>query len=136
MHSEGIPCLQSRVGSVIKALQPMLDVLSRNAKCPFSETLLLFHGVLVSNRLDTSGLLIIRRYIYGLHRFPPACMAIAFEQALSGSPHRSLDCLLAFHGSEGSSEIVCNNTAEVVCRGHCLTRAQSAHANATFAPTI
>ena len=28
-----------------------------------------FHGVLVSNRLDTSGLLIISRYIYGLHSF-------------------------------------------------------------------
>ena len=42
----------------------------------------------VLNKLDTRGLLIISRYIYGLHQFPPACMAIAFEQALSGSPHR------------------------------------------------
>ena len=56
----------------------MLDVLSRNAN-----VLLFLHGVLVSNELDTCGLLTISRYIYGLHRFPPACMAIVFEQALT-----------------------------------------------------
>ena len=61
VRSEGIPCLQSRVGSVIKALQPMLDVPSWNAKRSFSEmnsvvsniqnnvnTLPFLHGVLVS----------------------------------------------------------------------------------------
>ena len=68
--------------------------MEQNAKHPFSETLLLFIiGVLVSNRLDTRGLLIISRYIYGLRWFPSACMAIAFKQALSGCPHRLLDRL-------------------------------------------
>ena len=60
VHSEGIPCLRSHVGSVIKALQPTLDVLSQNAKRPFNETnsmvsivqnnvnvLLFLHSVLV-----------------------------------------------------------------------------------------
>ena len=129
MCSEGMPCLQSRVGSVIKALQPILDVLSWNAKRLFSETnsvvsnvqnnvnvLLYLHGVLVSNKLNTCGLLTISRYIYGLCWFFPACMTIAFKQALFGSPHRrhrSLDCLLlTFHGSEGSSVI----PSEVVCQ--------------------
>ena len=91
-----IPWLQSCVGSIIKALQPLLDVLSQNAKRPFSETnfvvsnvqnsinmLLLLHGVLVLNRLDTRGLLTISRYMYGPRRFALACMAIPFKQALS-----------------------------------------------------
>ena len=104
VRSEGIQCLQSRLGFVTKALQPTLDVLSWNAKRSFSETnsvvsnvqnsvntLFFLHGVLVLNGLDTRGLL-TSRYIYSLRRFLPACMAIAFEQVLSGSPHRSLDC--------------------------------------------
>ena len=59
------------VVTVTEALQPLLDVLSRNTKIPFSGTnsvngvqdneLLLLHGVLASNRLDTSGLLTINR---------------------------------------------------------------------------
>lgn len=106
----------------------MLDVLSWNVKRLFSEmnyvvsnvqnnvnVLLFLHGVLVSNKLNTRGLLTISRYIYGLCQFFPACMTIAFKQALCGSPHRrhrSLDRLLTFHVSEGSSVI----PSEVVCR--------------------
>ena len=107
----------------------MLDVLSWNAKHLFSETnsvvsnvqnnvnvLLFLHGVLVSNKLNTRGLLTISRYVYhGLRWFFPACMTIAFKQVLFGSPHRrhrSLDRLLTFHGSEGSSVI----PSEVVCQ--------------------
>ena len=57
---------------VYKALPRMLDILSQNAKRPFSETksvvtdvqnnvkvLLFLHDVLVSNGLDTRGLLTI-----------------------------------------------------------------------------
>ena len=140
VRSEGIPCLQSRVGSVIKALQPTLDVPSWNAKRSFSETnsvvsnvqnnvnaLPFLHGVLVSNGLNWhSWSPHHSRYIYGLRRFPPACMAIAFEQVLSGSPHMSLDRLLTFRGSEGSSGIILcnNNTAEVVCQGRYFARAK------------
>ena len=57
---------------VTKSLQPPLDVLSWNTKIPFSgmnsvvssvqdKKLLLLHGVLASNGLDTSGLLPINR---------------------------------------------------------------------------
>ena len=93
MRGKGLPCLQIHVGSVTKALQPPLDVLSRNAKFPqFSGTnsvvqnnaWLLLHGALASNRLDIHGLLTISRYMW--------CnldvllvflrLAIAFEQAL------------------------------------------------------
>ena len=81
MRSEGIPCLQSHIGSVIKVIQPTLDVLSQNAKCPFSKT----HSV-VSN------------------------------------VQNNVNALLFLHG--------------VLCQGHYLTHAQSAHGRATFAPTI
>ena len=78
------------------------------------KTLLFLHSVLVSNKLETRGLLTI----YGLCPFPSACMAIAFEQVLSGSLHRLLNCLLTFRGSEGTSGIILhNNTAEILCHG-------------------
>ena len=57
--------------------------------------------------------------LLGLH------LAVAFEWALSGSPHRSPDHLLIFCGSEGSSNIVLStNAAEVVCQGRHLVHTQ------------
>ena len=92
MRGKGLPCLQRRVGSVTKALQPPLDVLSRSAKFPqFSGTnfvvqnnaLLLLHGALASNRLVIRGLLTIRYmwcYLDVLLVF--LRLVIAFERAL------------------------------------------------------
>ena len=69
----GLTCPQIHVGSVTKALQPLLDVLSQNAKFPqFSGTnsviqnnaLLLLHGALASNKIDIRGLLTINRYMW------------------------------------------------------------------------
>ena len=87
--------VQIRVGSVTKALQPPLDVLSRNAKFPqFSGTnsviqnnvLLLLHGALASNRLDIRGLLTISRYMWCyldvLLVFLSLHLAIVFERVL------------------------------------------------------
>ena len=57
----------------------------------------------------------------------------------SGSPHRSLDGLLSFRGSEGSSDVVlCTNTAEVVCQGRHLARAQHIRVSGrvTSVPTV
>ena len=141
VYGKRLPCLQIRVGSVTKALQPPLDVLSQNAKFPqFNGTnsmvqnnaLLLLHGAMASNRLDIRGLLTINRYMWCyldvllvfLH------LAIAFERALfPGLPHRSLDCQLTFRGSEGSSNIVSvlYNMAEVVCQGRHLAIAHAHH---------
>ena len=111
-------CLQIRVGSITKALQPPLDVL-RNAKFPqrFSGTnsmvqnngLLLLQGALASNRPDICGLLTIRRYMWCYLDILLVFLrlAIAFERALFlGLPmHRSLDRLLTFRGLEGSSDV-------------------------------
>ena len=80
-------------GSVTKALQPPLDVLSRNAKFPqFSGTssvvqnnaLLSLHGALASNRLDIRGLLTISRYMWCYLDVLLVFLrlAIAFERAL------------------------------------------------------
>ena len=107
----GIPCLQRRVGSVIEALQPSLDVLLRNAKFPFSETnsvvpniqnntLHFLHCVLVSNRLDTCGLLTIRRYIYGPCRFALAWPLLSSRHFL-GFP---IGCLTVFSLSSDLKE--------------------------------
>ena len=67
-------------------------------------------------------------------------LAVAFQRALSGSPHRSLDRLLpTFRGSKRSSNIVlCTNTAEVVCQGRHLACAQhtGVGGRVTSAPTI
>ena len=60
------------------------------------------------------------------------CLQIRVTKALqlplivfSGSPHRSLDHLLTFHGSEGSSDVFhCTNKAEVVCKGRHFARAK------------
>ena len=57
----------------------------------------------------------------------------------SGSPHSSLDSLLLFHWSEGSSDIVlCTNTSEVVCLGHHLawTLHTRVSGHATSVPTV
>ena len=93
MHVKGLPCLQIHVGSVTKALQTPLDVLSRNARFPqFSGTnsvvqnnaLLLLHGALASNRLDIRGLLTISRYMWCYLDVLLVFLrlAIAFERAL------------------------------------------------------
>ena len=107
VRGKGLPCLQIHVGSVTKALQPLLDVLWWNAKFPqFNGT-----NFVVQNNalLLLSGLLTISRYMWCcldvllgfLH------LAIAFERALfPGLPHRLLDRQLTFRGSEGSSNLV------------------------------
>ena len=77
-------------------LQPLLSVLSQNAKFSFSETNCL-HSVLVLNRLNTHGFITISRYMYHLAGL---LLAIAFKQVFSESPHRLLNCLLTFCGSE------------------------------------
>ena len=111
MRGKGLPCLQICVGSVT---QPPLDVLSRHAQ--FSGTnsvvqnnaLLLLHGALASNRLDICGLLTIRRYMWCYLDVLLVCLLASghYFQAgtFSGSPHRSLDRLLTFRGSEGSMQ--------------------------------
>ena len=101
---KGLPCVQIRVGSVTKALQPLLDVLSRNAKFPFSGTnsvvqnnaLLLLHGALASNRLDIHGLLTISRYMWCYLDVLLVFLrlAIAFERALF--PGLPIGCLTVF----------------------------------------
>ena len=112
MRCKGLPCLQIRVGSVTKALQSPLDVFSWNAKFPFSGTnsvvqnnvLLLLHGALALNTLDSRGLLTISRYMWYhldvvlvfLH------LAIAFERVLFPGLTRLLDRLLTFRGPEGA----------------------------------
>ena len=99
----GIPCLQSHFGSFIKALQPPLDVLSWNAKHPFSDTysvvsslqnnvnvLLFLHSVLVSNALDTRGLFTISRYIMVLiSLLLQAWLLLLSRCLLHGSLHKS-----------------------------------------------
>ena len=140
---KGLPCLQIRVGSVTKALQPPLDALLQNAKFPqFSGTnsvvqnnaLLLLHSALASNRLDIRGLLTISRYMW--------CnldvllvflrLAIAFEQALF--PGLPIGCLTIFSLSVDLKEAttqssVLYNTAEVVCQGRHLTITRTHHAD-------
>ena len=93
MRGKGLLCLQIRVGSVTKALQPPLNALLRNAKFPqFSgtnfvvqnNTLLLLHGALASNRPDIRGLLTISRYMWCNLDVVLVflCLAIAFERVL------------------------------------------------------
>ena len=118
MRGKGLPCLQICVESVTKALQPLLDGLSRNAKFPqFSgmnsvvqnNALLLLHGAIASNRLDIHGLLTISRYMWCYLDVLLVFLrlAIAFKRALfPGLPHRLLDRLITFCGSEGSSDVV------------------------------
>ena len=59
--------------------------------------------------------------------------------AVHAYAHRSLDGLLSFRGSEGSSDVVlCTNTAEVVCQGRHLARAQHIRVSGrvTSVPTV
>ena len=128
--------VQIHVGSVTKALQPPLDVLSRNAKFPqFSGTnsvvqnnvLLLLHGALASNRLDIRGLLTISRYMWCylnvLLVFLSLRLAIAFERVLFSD--LSIGRLTVFSLSVDLKEAVMwssvlYNMAEVVCQGRHL----------------
>ena len=85
-----------------------------------NNALLLLYGVLASNRLDIHELFTISRYMrwYLDILLVFLSLAIAFKRVLfPGLPiaYRSLDCLITFHGSEGSSDVV-YNTAEVVCQ--------------------
>ena len=73
MFFHGMPNVFSvRQNSVVSNVQNNVNVL------------LYLHGVLVSNKLNTRGLLTISRYIYDLRWFFPACMTITFKQALFG----------------------------------------------------
>ena len=78
--------------------------LSWNAKFPFSGTnsvvlnnvLLLLHGALASNTLDSRGLYHLDVVLVFLH------LAIAFERVLFPGLTRLLDRLLTFRGPEGA----------------------------------
>ena len=118
MRGKELPCLQIRVRSVTKALQQPLDVLSRNAKFPQfrgtnyvvqNNALFLLHGdwhridltfVGSSPSADTHVVLPGRS---------PCLLASGHwfrAGAFFGSSYRSLDRLLTFRGSEGSSDVV------------------------------
>ena len=87
--------------------------------------LLLLHSVLASNVLLTISRYMCRCHLMYLDILLGLHLAVTFERALSESSHRSLDHLLIFCGSEGSSNVVLStNAAEVVCQGCHLARAQ------------
>ena len=117
MRGKGLPCLQIRVGSITKSLQPPLDVLSRNAKLPqFSGT----NSVVQNSALLCFTVHWHRIDLTFVGSSPPAgtCGAtwmfllpsciwpLLLSGRFSGSFHRSLDRLLTFSGSEGSSNVV------------------------------
>ena len=116
VYGKGLPCLQIRVGSVTKALQPLLDVLLWNAKFPqFSGTdsvvqnsaLLLLHGALASNRHSWAS---HHQQVHVVLPGHPPCLLASGHcfraGTFSGSPHRLLDCFLTFRGSEENSDVV------------------------------
>ena len=115
MRGKGLPCLQICVGSFPKALQPPLDVLSRNASvqwdelCSTEQCAAFAHGALATNRLDIRGLLIISRYMWCyVDVLVFLRLAIAFKQALfPGLPIGRLTVdSLSVDLHEGSSNIV------------------------------
>ena len=122
--------------TVTKILQsPPLDGLFVEYQTSFSGTnsvvsslqnknwLLLLHGILATNRLDG---------IVGSSPSVGTCTGATWKFSSSSHlpgyqrfPHRLLDSLLSFRGSEASSNIILYaNTTEVVCQGRHLARAQ------------
>ena len=127
----GIPCLQSHVGSVMKALQPWLDVLSRNAKRPFSETNSVVSSVQSSVNKTCCFIFTVYWYrtdltlvgsspsagsMYGPHRLLLHAGPFGFRAGVfcMGLPNRSLDhlhsflvsCPAYFSHTEGKNSLV------------------------------
>ena len=119
VHGKGLPCLQICVGSVTKALQPPLDAFSGTNSVVQNNALLLLHGALASNRLDTRRLLTISRYMW-CHMdvlLVFLCLATPFEWALfPGLPIGRFTVYFPW----------IYNTAEVVCQGRHLSRVHQA----------
>ena len=110
-----LPCLQIRVEFVTKAHQPPLNVLLQNAKFPqfqWYRTTHCFCFRCTWHHIDLTfaGSLPSAGTCRAMWTFSLCCCIwpLLFELApFPGLPiYRSLDCLLIFHGSEGSNDIV------------------------------
>ena len=119
--------------TVTKAIQPPLDVPSRNVELPFSGTnsvvssvqnnaLLLFFSVLPSNGLHTR-LLTMYRCRLNILELPVVGqrLTITFEWAFSWPPYRVLYCILPTFGrcrlKQSSDVVFYANAAEVILQG-------------------
>ena len=131
--------------TVTKAIQPPLDVSSRNAELPFSGTnsvvssvqnnaFLLFFSVLVPNGLHTRLLTMYRCCLNILELLVVSqCLAITFQWVLSWPPYRTLYCLLPTLGrcrlKHSSGVVFYTNAAEVILQGRYLARSKHTRAH-------
>ena len=129
--------------TVTKAIQPPLDVSSRNAELTCgtnsvvsnvqNNTLLLFFSVLASNGLHTR-LLTMYRCRLNILELPVVGqrLAITFQWSLSWPPYRALDRLLPMFGrcrlKQSSDVVFYTIAAEVILQGRYLARSKHTRA--------